>query len=87
MIVYTYISYALIAAATYRLFRGPSMYDRLLALSMISALVVVLMCLYAVMYERSFYIDVAMIYSLLAFAEIVGYVKYYVPERASRSDA
>ncbi|MFW5800891.1 MAG: monovalent cation/H+ antiporter complex subunit F [Spirochaeta sp.] len=83
--IFLYILYLLIALASFRLIIGPSIYDRLMALSMISALVVVLMCIYAVIYQRDYYLDVAMVYALLSFAEILAVTRFQTRRRRPSS--
>jgi len=75
----TYILYFFMAASLYRLLRGPSVYDRLLAFNLVSAQVILLMCFHAIRHERSYYLDVAMIYTLLSFAETIAFVRFYRP--------
>ncbi len=74
--VFAGILYVLLLMATVRLVIGPSLYDRLMALSMVSAMVVVLMCVYAVRYRHDYYLDVAMVYALLSFAEILAITRF-----------
>lgn len=74
-----YVTYALTAMSLVRLIIGPNLYDRLLALNMVSAHVTLLMAFYAVHYGHSFYLDVALIYALLSFTEIIAYVRLIGP--------
>ncbi len=61
----------------YRLVFGPSFQDRLLGLSMASTLLVLMLCVSAVLFDRSFFLDIAMIYALLSFGEITAFVKVH----------
>ncbi len=79
MIYLIYVTYVLTAMSVVRLIIGPNLYDRLLALNMVSAHVTLLMAFYAVHYRQSFYLDVALIYALLSFTEIVAYVRIVAP--------
>lgn len=65
-----------LAASLYRLAAGPSIFDRLLSLHLVSAQIILLMCFHAVRTDRAFYIDVAMIYAILSFAETVVFVRF-----------
>ena len=73
---FPYVLYALLLLSLARLIIGRSVYDRMMALTMVSAIIVVLMCVYAVMYEREYYLDVAMVYALLSFAEILAITRF-----------
>lgn len=71
---------AMLAAVLYRLVRGPLLEDRLLALNVIAVLIILIMCYFSVLYDQSFYLDIALIYALLSFAEILAFVKIsYIP--------
>lgn len=71
----------LMALSLYRLFAGPTVFDRLMAMNLVSAQIILLMCFHAVEQGRSFYLDVAMIYALLSFAETIAFVRFYRPRR------
>lgn len=61
----------------YRLVVGPAFQDRLLGLSLISTELVLILCVIGVYFEQSFYLDIAMIYALLAFGEITAFAKVH----------
>jgi len=73
--------YALMALSLHRLFAGPSLYDRLVATHLVSAVIVLLLCVHAVEAGRAFYLDVAMIYALLSFAETIAFARLRPPAR------
>ena len=75
------ILYALMALSLYRLFAGPTLFDRLVAMHLVSAEIILLLCIHAVRYGRGFYLDVAMIYALLSFAETIAFVRLGTPPR------
>lgn len=77
--------HALIALSLYRLLVGPTLYDRLVAMHLVSAAVVLLLCLHAVEVGRPFYLDVAMIYALLSFAETIAFARLRPPSRGEES--
>ncbi|GHV38862.1 hypothetical protein AGMMS50268_17430 [Spirochaetia bacterium] len=58
--------------ASIRIMRGPRGADRLAALSLISALVLAVLVLYGARADRSFYLDVALIYDIFGFLGILG---------------
>lgn len=67
----------LFCLSLYRLAAGPTFQDRLLGLSLASIILVLMLCVTAVMFSSSFYLDIAMIYALLSFGEIVAFVKVH----------
>jgi len=71
-----YALYAFMALSLVRLFVGPTFYDRLVALHLVSAQIILLMCLQAVRIGRAFYADVAMLYALLSFVETIAFVRF-----------
>lgn len=54
-----------------RILAGPTVWDRLLGMSLISSKVIVAIAIVAVLLDRSFLMDVAIIYSLLGFISSV----------------
>ncbi|MDZ4198459.1 MAG: monovalent cation/H+ antiporter complex subunit F [Kiritimatiellia bacterium] len=72
-----------LVASLYRLAAGPSFYDRLLSLHLVSAQVILLMCFHAVRTDRQYYVDVALIYAMLSFAETVAFVRFTRPTGVS----
>lgn len=66
----------LAAMSGWRLFVGPSLQDRLLAANLISGQIVLMMCYFAVHEGRGYYLDVAMVFALLSFAEVIAFVRF-----------
>mgnify|MGYP006290366253 CR=1 FL=1 len=54
-----------------RILFGPTVWDRLLGMSLISSKIIVAIVIMAVILERSFIMDIAIIYSLLGFISSV----------------
>ena len=54
-----------------RILIGPTVWDRLLGMSLISSKIIVAIVVFAVLLERSFLMDIAIIYSLLGFISSV----------------
>ncbi len=81
MIVFLYILYFLILLVTIKLIIGPGLYDRLLCMTVIQSLVIIIMCFYAVIYKKGYYLDVAIVFSLLSFGEIIAINKIYKSKR------
>ena len=68
---------------TYRIVRGPTHADRIVALDLLSVTVVALGALYAVASEEESVLDVAIAYALVAFLGTVAFARYL--QRRSRA--
>ncbi len=51
----------------FRLIIGPSLWDRLLALSLMSSKIIIIIVLTALMAQSTFYLDIALVLALLGF--------------------
>ena len=69
-----------------RLWRGPSMADRVVALDLLSVLVVGVLVVLAILHKESADLDVAIAYSLVAFLGTVALARY-IRRRAGESHA
>ena len=67
---------ALMLLAMVRLFKGPTAADRVVALDAINTLVVAAMIVLAVVFLQFIFVDVAIIYALLAFVGTLYIAKY-----------
>ncbi|NJE60944.1 monovalent cation/H+ antiporter complex subunit F [Thermococcus sp. 21S7] len=71
---------ALIAVATllsmYRVFRGPTTVDRLVAVDIMTTITTGLMVLFALYYRRMIFLDVALVYAILAFGGVIAFARY-----------
>jgi len=71
---------ALIAIATllsmYRVFRGPTTVDRIVAVDIMTTVTTGLMVLFALYYGRMIYISVALVYAVLAFGGVIAFARY-----------
>ncbi len=67
---------ALMLLAMVRLFKGPTSADRVVALDAINTLVVAAMIVLAVVFRQFIFVDVAIIYALLAFVGTLYIAKY-----------
>ena len=71
---------ALIAVATllsmYRVFRGPTTVDRLVAVDIMTTITTGLMVLFALYYKRMIFLDVALVYAILAFGGVMAFARY-----------
>ncbi|WP_297092253.1 monovalent cation/H+ antiporter complex subunit F [Thermococcus sp.] len=70
----------LIAIATllsmYRVFRGPTTVDRLVAVDIMTTITTGLMVLFALYYGRMIFLDVALVYAILAFGGVIAFARY-----------
>ena len=63
-----------------RLVKGPNLSDRIVALDMLSAIGVAIVCAYAVMTKQAVLLDVALVVALIAFLGTVGFA-YYISRK------
>ncbi|WP_297477882.1 monovalent cation/H+ antiporter complex subunit F [Thermococcus sp.] len=73
-----YLSLIAIATllSTYRVFRGPTTIDRLVAVDIMTTITTGLMVLFALYYGRMIYISVALVYAILAFGGVIAFARY-----------
>lgn len=69
--------------AFFRLVRGPSLPDRVVALDLMATLVIGIVAVYSVATGQSAYLDVAVILALIAFLGTVAFA-YYIQRGESR---
>ena len=60
----------------YRAFKGPRIYDRVLAVNVIGTKTVVLLALTGFAYERPHFLDIALVYALMNFIATIAFLKY-----------
>lgn len=60
----------------YRAYVGPSIADRVISINVISTKTVVIMTLVSVIYHKEFFLDIALVYALIAFLATIGVAKY-----------
>ena len=60
----------------YRIAAGPTVPDRTVAIDILGTLIVGFMCVYAVIQEQEFYMNVAIAWALLSFIGTVALAKY-----------
>lgn len=58
-------------ASALRIFLGPTIWDKLLGLNLFSSKVIMLIVLYALISNKAYLLDVAIVYVLLGFISIV----------------
>lgn len=60
----------------YRVFRGPTTVDRLVAVDIMTIITTGLMVLFALYYKRAIFLDVALVYAVLAFLGVIAFARY-----------
>ena len=78
--IVTAVMVAALFLAFYRLVRGPSLADRVLALDLITTLTVGIIAIYAVITERPVFIRPALVLALISFLATIAFA-YYVEQR------
>lgn len=75
-----------VAVAFYRLWRGPSLSDRVVALDMMTAAIVAFCALFVLRTGADAYLDIALALALVSFLSVVALARY-AERLARRSDA
>ncbi|PRX32636.1 multicomponent Na+:H+ antiporter subunit F [Orenia metallireducens] len=71
----------------YRLIKGPSVPDRLAAMNSIGVMFLMILVLLSYYFERKIYINVALVYGVSIFMNVLIMVKYLQkPEKGGSSD-
>ena len=60
----------------YRAIKGPMVYDRVLAVNLIGTKTVVLLVLIGFIYNRPYFLDIALVYALINFIATIAFLKY-----------
>jgi len=64
------------ALAVFRSIKGPTVYDRILAVNVFGTLTVVLISVYGFLSERPEFLDLALVYALINFIGTIAVSKY-----------
>ncbi|MFW5984863.1 MAG: monovalent cation/H+ antiporter complex subunit F [Halanaerobiaceae bacterium] len=66
----------------YRVLIGPSVFDRIAAMDSIGVMFLIILVLLSYFFQREIFIDVALVYGLLLFIDVIIMAKYFgVPEK------
>ncbi|MCH8555048.1 MAG: cation:proton antiporter [Schleiferiaceae bacterium] len=68
----------------YRFLKGPSMADRIVSLDLMITIGIGIMSIYAIVNDQSSFLDIAMIFALIAFLGTIAFA-YYL-EKRNRND-
>lgn len=60
-----------------RIFLGPTIWDRLLGLNLLSSKILILIALYSFHMEKSYLLDIAIVYALLGFISIIFIARFF----------
>lgn len=64
------------AVCLFRVLRGPTLLDRIAAADAIGLMMTIILVLLGVSLERTIFIDIAIVYALLLFADLMVITKY-----------
>ncbi|MFN3649914.1 MAG: monovalent cation/H+ antiporter complex subunit F [Armatimonadota bacterium] len=67
-----------IALTFFRLLRGPTLADRVVALELLTAIAVAIIAVYSMEYRQPLLLDVAIVLALISFLGTVGFSHYLV---------
>lgn len=62
--------------SVYRLIKGPSIFDRVLSLDAMNILITGVLVIIAYTLNNSLYLDIAIVYAILAFLETIVFAKF-----------
>lgn len=74
--IYLFIIAIATLLSMYRVFRGPTTADRLVAVDIMTTTTTGLMVLFALYYRRAIFLDVALVYAILAFLGVIAFARY-----------
>jgi len=60
----------------YRAIFGPTVYDRIIAINVVSTKVVVMLALLAVIFNEAFFFTLSLVYALLLYLTTLAFVKF-----------
>lgn len=74
----TVLTVVIILIPFYRVARGPSVFDRLLAIGAMGSKAIALICLFGFMFDRfDMFVDIAIAYAILNFMTGIAVAKYF----------
>ena len=90
MILLLYLILAIVLSAVltfYRVIKGPSTPDRIVAMNSIGVMFLLVLVLLSYYFERKIFIDVALVYGVLIFIDVLIMIKYLgKPEKEGVGD-
>lgn len=70
----------------YRLFSGPTVFDRIVAASAITTKTIAVVAILAFYYGQEMYLDISITYAILSFLAIIGVSAYIVSKEKNDGD-
>lgn len=70
--------------ALIRALKGPTIYDRILAVNVFGTKTVLLITIVGFLFGRPDFLDIALVYALINFISVIGVLRYFEYTRASR---
>ena len=77
-IVITVVIMLAIAIGLLRAFRGPTLFDRVMAANMVGTLTVLMVAVLGFMTGRPEFLDIALVYVLISFVSTIAVLRIYV---------
>ena len=68
-----------------RFLKGPSIADRVISLDMLILMAIGIIVIYSIIHTQSTFLDIAMLFALIAFLGTVAFA-YYLEERRKRNE-
>jgi multicomponent Na+:H+ antiporter subunit F len=84
LIVLTIAVLLVMLLALVRALRGPTVYDRILAVNVFGTKTVLLITIEGFVFGRPDFLDIALVYALINFISVIGVLRYFEYTRASR---
>ena len=84
LIVLTIAIIFVMLLALIRAMRGPTIYDRILAVNVFGTKTVLLITVEGFVFGRPDFLDIALVYALINFISVIGVLRYFEYTRASR---
>lgn len=86
--VVSYVVFSLVGLgmlfALVRLVKGPKISDRIVSLDTFNVITIGLIALLAMVFNNSLYLDIAIVYAILAFMETITFARYMEGKHGNR---
>lgn len=70
-----------------RAFAGPTLYDRILAANLFGTKTVLFIAIVGFISDRSYFLDIAIIYALLNFISVIGVLRFFEHQESQKANA
>jgi multicomponent Na+:H+ antiporter subunit F len=84
LILVTAVILFVMLLALIRALRGPTVYDRILAVNVFGTKTVLLLTIEGFVFGRPDFLDIALVYALINFISVIGVLRYFEYTRASK---